>query len=132
MTEEEAKTKWCPFARSHWSGVERAIDPTVSCLGSGCMSWRTVPPPPFPGVSAKVTAFIAEGKKINAIREHRLDTGLSLRGAKDALEGIFANLTTPPVPRGYCGLAGKDGAPGPPAIIAPSSTSGPSPSPAMS
>lgn len=29
MTEEEAKTKWCPFAR---------ID--ICCIGSRCMAWR--------------------------------------------------------------------------------------------
>lgn len=46
MTEDEAKTKWCPFARIHDG------DPPVSvnrpepyadvpkCLGSFCMAWR--------------------------------------------------------------------------------------------
>lgn len=34
MTEEEAKTKWCPFARD----VDGA--PTTNCIGSACMAWR--------------------------------------------------------------------------------------------
>lgn len=59
MTEEEAKTKWCPFARVVGSlgEIEGAADlhivtgnrnnpngngPTElpKCLGSGCMAWR--------------------------------------------------------------------------------------------
>jgi len=34
MTEEEAKTKWCP--RAH-DGSDQA------CIGSQCMAWRRVP-----------------------------------------------------------------------------------------
>lgn len=47
MTESEAKTKWCPFARiAHVSGAtanSRAHnDPDLSqdCIGSACMAWR--------------------------------------------------------------------------------------------
>lgn len=52
MTEEEAKTKWCPFARvgsstSGLGGFNRFIEPVaagsdekVRCIGSACMAWR--------------------------------------------------------------------------------------------
>ena len=50
MTEEEAKTKWCPMARAlAESSVSAAVnrtfesgaeDPDCRCLASGCMAWR--------------------------------------------------------------------------------------------
>lgn len=51
MTEQEALTKWCPFARFAMSweegnnflafNVNRARDNGDNrCLGSGCMAWR--------------------------------------------------------------------------------------------
>ena len=42
MTEEEARTKACPFARSRDRGGESKefyLD-GVKCLASGCMAWR--------------------------------------------------------------------------------------------
>lgn len=51
-TEEQAKAKWCPFARSStpvdsgWSGSYNrpvsldASDPSIQCIGSECMAWR--------------------------------------------------------------------------------------------
>ena len=55
MTEEEAKTKWCPMARvnytvedSKWQGEAltnrgdflKAGPPDMLCLASGCMMWE--------------------------------------------------------------------------------------------
>ena len=54
MTEDEAKEKWCPFARLGFSGrpgsaaVNRILDvdnPAImdnltQCIGSDCMAWR--------------------------------------------------------------------------------------------
>lgn len=57
-SEVDARAKWCPFARAHWSVGEGqpaeyqgnrffkedgvTPDTGVSCLGSGCMAWRWV------------------------------------------------------------------------------------------
>lgn len=58
MTEDEAKTKWCPFVRfvpesvSVFAGTTRGIPLTrdegvehagFSCIGSACMAWRRDP-----------------------------------------------------------------------------------------
>ena len=47
MTEEEAKTKWCPMARQmfNYGGtfnreVDGAAPTDCRCLASGCMMWR--------------------------------------------------------------------------------------------
>jgi len=48
MTEEEAKTKWCPMVRNvreginvgPWNRVEGEIPYTSKCIGSDCMLWR--------------------------------------------------------------------------------------------
>ena len=53
MTEEEAKTKWCPFARAGITANERTdtrepgqVGPNAArCIGSACMAWRLSTPP---------------------------------------------------------------------------------------
>jgi hypothetical protein len=48
MTEEEAKTKWCPHVRAlsaaDSAGINRtnngALHWAASCIGSECMAWR--------------------------------------------------------------------------------------------
>jgi len=51
MTEEEAKTKWCPFARGSQYTNGNSNNRThegepgehTRCIGSACMAWRWLP-----------------------------------------------------------------------------------------
>lgn len=43
MTEDEAKTKWCPQARvgfADMGGTNSRTDGNVNCIVSACMAWR--------------------------------------------------------------------------------------------
>jgi hypothetical protein len=43
LTEEQAKTKWCPFTRvgEQASGAaENRPDGSFNCIASNCMAWR--------------------------------------------------------------------------------------------
>lgn len=62
MTEEESKTKWCPFARNLGTLTKLESEEIISmgsqnrgyqmggplfncmCIGSACMAWRKLPP----------------------------------------------------------------------------------------
>jgi hypothetical protein len=44
VTEEEAKTKWCPMARAVMpttGGAASSYGVAAKCIGSACMAWRT-------------------------------------------------------------------------------------------
>ena len=58
MTEEEAKTKWCPFIQVSAGGGcvgglsnrqdgshNKTPDGSPNCIGSACMAWRWREPP---------------------------------------------------------------------------------------
>lgn len=42
LTEDEAKTKWCPMGRRWTAGPSGAATTNVGacCIASGCMMWR--------------------------------------------------------------------------------------------
>lgn len=98
MSEQEAKTKWCPFARyggAHGQHGNRTVEGSsmtadshnvTRCIGSACMAWR------------------------GATQYMRVDGQHSSPG-----EGFQLTSQNPPVweadlplpGQGYCGLAGK-------------------------
>lgn len=98
MTEDEAKTKWCPFARvliddgdgGHRTSANRLemggepgpdLDwPTPRCIASECMAWRQ-------------TVTVAK-----TIGGEPLQSGRAY---------ITADIETVTTRVGYCGLAGK-------------------------
>lgn len=82
MTEEEAKTKWCPMYRisagaGEWYDIWYKVPPNL-CLASGCMAWR----------------WMLDDEWEPSEQIHQ--------------EGGGSYTTEkPPKLRGYCGLAGK-------------------------
>ena len=78
MTEEEAKTKWCPMVRHYAVGEgdhsSNRMDMSTRCLGSECMAWRWLTPP---GTTVQVPTS----------------------------SGLYQATTSPG--NGYCGMAGK-------------------------
>ena len=89
MTEEEAKTKWCPMMKNHYvirpdfqdDAIAEQIAGSTKCIGTACMMWRH-----------ERTEQVLTGKVL----------------AVEAPPGYFheqAEQIT--VAHGYCGLAGK-------------------------
>jgi hypothetical protein len=112
MTEEEAKTKWCPFARTtqtdgiNTSGARNRVGNSdtmttdadrllgMQCIGSACMAWRAV-----------VTR-----ERPRLVQENEVDAwkrvGWTESGEPDGF-GLVAIIPPPPQSEGFCGLAGK-------------------------
>ena len=97
--EDEAKTKWCPYARfiaaTNQNGDvvvvdNRAVEVIAArvppCIGAACMAWRWGP---IEEAGPNETVFVLA-------RDHPT--------ADPAYVGPTRKLR---VPRGYCGLAGK-------------------------
>lgn len=107
LTEAEAKTKWCPFARvAHQmaSGAVVASGNRVKdakswgaasgslCIASSCMAWRSVP---VHDIRERHLVSKATGKRVNA-------------GFSPDVEWRLDDPSEPePTPTGYCGLAGR-------------------------
>ncbi len=117
MTEDEAKTKWCPHARSlvTLNGENGAIavcsgnrfegDNVVVCLASACMAWRWLPTSPHTVKNAK--ALADGGMKINAIKELRAAVACTLKEAKDIVEGQMDWPAEYASDQGFCGAFGR-------------------------
>lgn len=103
MTEEEAKTKWCPFARVGVAAnpeippANRDVDmsvqpfgpklfPAAFCIGSACMAWRR------------------DVQRLH--RPHSAEIELKRLGYEWRLDPIDPNYIINDW-NGFCGLAGK-------------------------
>lgn len=77
MTEEEAKTKWCPIVRPvNVSATARAVSGSATCIASACMAWRWAQP--------------------------GIVSGLDLSGTAEEVAARYPDIQSD----GYCGLAG--------------------------
>lgn len=87
MTEEEAKTKWCPHvARDPRDG--NSITFGQCCIGSQCMAWRW--------------EATVGNDRVYALIDRRNATGCTLKEAVDWVEAQALAQR-----RGFCGLAGE-------------------------
>lgn len=69
MTEDQAKTKWCPFTRvgEQASGAaENRPDGSYSCIGSACMAFRWVPDIQIAIGSNRIAVLSAEDAPLEA------------------------------------------------------------------
>lgn len=111
MTEDEAKTKWCPYGRSPTTDdkglialgapvtnrrTDGRIDAGSLCLGSACMAWRWI------GFEFERCGTI-ETKQINPASEG-LGDGWEWSEGQAGDWAWFRPLLARP---GCCGLAGK-------------------------
>lgn len=110
LTEEEAKTKWCPFTRIVMKGYRDSdallatanrdsidagsgLGPTCNCIASDCMAWRPL--------------MEAPEDKIHAIKRRREEAGTGLIESKQYVEAHPEYTQSVPSGRGFCGLAGR-------------------------
>lgn len=106
MTEEDAKAKWCPFARTRGFATEAAVNrpfpgntgdivrDECTCIASACMAWRS------PG----------ESMGPQRVHPNVLDkawTGWTVTDDVPDARG-YVEISPPPRSReGFCGLAGS-------------------------
>lgn len=99
MTEDEAKTRWCPFVRFHVEGKAPTFTATPNreqrgtrCIGAACMAWRVV------------TGMGKTRVHPSVLDKHWL--GWNVTDATPDERG-FVEITPPPQASvGFCGLAG--------------------------
>jgi len=100
VTEEEAKQRWCPFARIDSTAANRPnpgdnFDPSAGwppCIASACMAWRWS--------EAKRTAAFLE-----AVQQHM--AGQAKPNFNTAVQAVYAERGGQfERSEGYCGLAG--------------------------
>jgi hypothetical protein len=106
MTEDEAKTKWCPFARvgSGASGLgsmnrdalpaddPKLITRNTRCLASACMAWRWS--------EAKRTAAFLEAVQRHMAAQPKPNFNTAVQAVYAETGGQFERV------EGHCGLAG--------------------------
>ena len=104
MTEDEAKTKWCPMARSETWGKGSGISSANRmengewfgyCIGSACMMWRWTP-------LMADAAFLAAVKKAERDPHEKRTHAQAAAYVKDNRAEF--GLPTKPF-EGHCGLA---------------------------
>lgn len=66
MTEDEAKTKWCPAFRGNDLGVNRPRDietdaPMGHCIASACMAWKATGRHTFNPEREELHEFLPDG-----------------------------------------------------------------------
>lgn len=103
FTEDEASTKWCPFARVGFSGAagnrySMDIDKSKAsafavCIGSSCMAWRQATNDIEWAVASPGPDWEEDVKEGHYRLTLKTDEGVKLRWRRK-------------VPLGYCGLAG--------------------------
>lgn len=118
MTEDEAKTKWCPFFRSAIAvrpgdDLEHSINrsdirrpdnaPSDACLASQCMAWRTEPAMEYHGPFAEADAYPPPGDGWTLCTRIETDVRTLAPIRKVHWQRTILNNS------GYCGLAGKGG-----------------------
>lgn len=108
MTEDEAKTKWCPFARVEgpYAYGNPAINRTAKnqpakntrCIGSACMAWRKLSDEP--GEIVERRDMGVEPPPEGWMRSNK--------DHPDTLNKTFGDWirSGPWKPAGFCGLAG--------------------------